>query len=149
MCLYNEKYQAFTQYLHINDSEKPTNTIPKSGTIITLYKPFYNLPVRRQLAQKNIAQNTKKLQELLVKYALAFPNIRFSLHQARNTIGYTVNNNNNSWIKPITSSIEKTISIIYGSQLANMVERFIETDPNHPTLTVNMILPKRNSGTQT
>jgi hypothetical protein len=101
------------------------------------------------LAQKNIAQNTKKLQELLVKYALAYPNVRFSSHQARDTVGYTVNNNNNSWIKPVTTSIEKTISIVYGSQLANMIERFIETDPNHPTLTVDMILPKRNSGRQT
>ncbi|KAI8645587.1 hypothetical protein BD408DRAFT_382102 [Parasitella parasitica] len=126
-------------------NEKPTNSISKSGTIVTLYKPFYNLPVRRQLAKKYIPQSTKKFQDLLVKYALAHPNVRFSSYQARDTVGYTVNTSNNSWVKPVTASIEKTVGIIYGSQLSNMVERFIETDTKHPTLTIDMIIPKRNS----
>ncbi|CEP14772.1 hypothetical protein [Parasitella parasitica] len=126
-------------------NEKPTNSISKSGTNVTLYKPFYNLPVRRQLAKKNIPQSTRKFQDLIVQYALAHPNVRFSSHQARDTVGYIPNTGNNSWIKPATTSIEKTIGIIYGSQLANAVERFVETDIHHPTLTIDMILPKRNS----
>ncbi|GAN04767.1 conserved hypothetical protein [Mucor ambiguus] len=101
-------------------NEKPTNAIPKSGTVVTLYKPFYSLPVRRQLAQKNTTQNNKRCQELLIKYALAHPNVRFSLYQARDTVGYSSNNANNSWIKPVTASIHETLSLVYGSQLANM-----------------------------
>ncbi|KAG1121760.1 hypothetical protein G6F42_012115 [Rhizopus arrhizus] len=126
-------------------NEKPTNTISKSGTVVTLYKPFYNLPVRRQLAQKNITQNNKKFQDLLIKYALAHPQVRFSSHQARDTVGYSSANTNNSWIKPVTTSIHETMTMIYGSQLANMVERFVETDASHPTLTIDLVLPKRNS----
>ncbi|KAK4509202.1 Ubiquitin conjugation factor E4 [Mucor velutinosus] len=126
-------------------NEKPINTISKSGTVVTLYKPFYNLPVRRQLAQKNTTQNNKKCQELLIKYALAHPSVRFSLHLARDTVGYSSNNANNSWVKPVTASINQTLAVIYGSQLANMVERFVETDESHPALTIDMIVPKQNS----
>lgn len=111
-----------------------------------MYKPFYNLPVRRQLAQKNTTQNNKKCQELLIKYALAHPNVRLSSHQARDTVGYSSTSANNSWIKPVTASINETLAIVYGSQLANMVERFVETDASHPTLTIDMIVPKQNSG---
>lgn len=114
-----------------------------------MYKPFYNLPVRRQLAQKNITQNNKKFQDLLIKYALAHPQVRFSSHQARDTVGYSSANTNNSWIKPVTTSIHETMTMIYGSQLANMVERFVETDASHPTLTIDLVLPKRNSGSET
>ncbi|KAF1798077.1 hypothetical protein FB192DRAFT_1289074, partial [Mucor lusitanicus] len=84
-------------------------------------------------------------QELLIKYALAHPDVRFSLHQARDTVGHSSSNANNSWIKPVTASINEALAIIYGSQLANMVERFVETHASHPTLTVDMIVPKRNS----
>ncbi|KAL9537541.1 hypothetical protein MBANPS3_011687 [Mucor bainieri] len=127
-------------------NEKPTNAISKSGTVVTLYKPFYNLPVRRQLAQKNTTQNNKKCQELLIKYALAHPEIRFSFHQTRDTVGSSSSSNaNNAWIKPITESIHEALTIVYGTQLANMVERFVETDAGHPTLTIDMVVPKRNS----
>jgi DNA mismatch repair ATPase MutL len=129
-------------------SEKPVNAIPKSGTIINLYKPFYNLPVRRQLAQKNATSNMKKIQELLIKYALAHPNVRLSSQQAKDTASASrnVTAGGNTWIKPVTTSITSTLGILFGAQLNDMLERFIETDPEHETLTIDAVLPKANSG---
>ncbi|KAI7898388.1 DNA mismatch repair protein [Cokeromyces recurvatus] len=107
--------------------------------MITVYKPFYNLPVRRQLATKNALQHIKKIQqELLIKYALAYPKIRFSFYNILNT-------QNQVWTRPIAHSIEDTLAILYGFQLRQMVNRYIETDPQHPTLTIDMIIPKSNS----
>ncbi|KAI9468904.1 MAG: hypothetical protein EXX96DRAFT_589667 [Benjaminiella poitrasii] len=118
--------------------DKPTNSFASTGTMITVYKPFYRLPVRRQLATKNAVQNMKRIQqELLMKYALAYPKIRFSF--------YSVPTQLQVWIKPVTRSIEDTITLFYGSQLSQMVERHIETDPADSNLTIDMIIPKSNS----
>lgn len=129
-------------------SEKPVNVIPKSGTIIQIIKPFYHLAVRRQVAQKNASANMKKIQELLTKYALAHPQVRFSLLQKNDTAGGALRNlnSNNTWIKPVTSSVTSTLGILFGAQFNDMVERFIETDPEHDSLTVDVILPKSHSG---
>lgn len=116
-------------------SEQPVNTLSDTGTIITLYKPFYDLPVRRQLAIKQASNTMKKIQELLYKYALVHSNIRFSSQQTKD----------NKWIKPITSSIESSMSILFGTSLTDMMEHFLETDLDHPTLSVDVILPKSNS----
>ncbi|KAG2198514.1 hypothetical protein INT47_008618 [Mucor saturninus] len=124
-------------------NEKVANTIASSGTIVTLYKPFYNLPVRRQLAQKNATSTMKKVQELLTKYALAHPNVRFACTQSTNAGGRKPSNN--TWIKPITETIETSVSILFGPRLADMTERFIETDEEDPILTVDVVLPKKNS----
>lgn len=123
-----------------------SNTLASSGTIITLYKPFYNLPVRRQLAQKNAANNMKKVQDLLTKYALAHPKVRFSYTLVKETVG-NKNDVNNTWIKPVTPSIEKTILHLFGAAYSDMLERFIETDSTrNESLTIDAILPKPDSG---
>jgi DNA mismatch repair ATPase MutL len=110
--------------------------------MITVYKPFYNLPVRRQLAQKNVHQHLKKIQELLIAYALAHTNIRFSSIQSTSTVGCNTSKNN-AWIKPVTSNIEGSLTVIYGASLSNMLDRWIETES---TLTVDLVIPKSNSG---
>ncbi|GAA5801706.1 hypothetical protein HPULCUR_007157 [Helicostylum pulchrum] len=126
-------------------NEKVSNTLASSGTIITLYKPFYNLPVRRQLAQKNAANNMKKVQDLLTKYALAHPKVRFSYTLVKETVG-NKNDVNNTWIKPVTPSIEKTILHLFGAAYSDMLERFIETDSTrNESLTIDAILPKPDS----
>lgn len=126
-----------------------TNTLANSGTIITIYKPFYNLPVRRQLAQKNATNTMKKIQELLMKYALTHPKVRFSSTQTKDTAGVNNKNDaNNNWIKPVTPSIEKTMLHLFGATFSDMLERFIETDESHSDapLTVDVVIPKPNSG---
>lgn len=82
----------------------------------------------------------KKIHELIIKYALSYPSIRFSyqlksLQQQQQPA---------SWIKPITKSIENSISIIYSAQLSTMLTSFIETEDS---LTIHLIIPKANSGT--
>lgn len=109
--------------------------------MISIHQPFLHLPVRRQVAQKNAVASVKKMQELLVKYALVCPSIRFAFHDAPQTAGKPT-----VWIKPPTLDVESALTILYGSQLSDMLERFIETDPQHTSLTVDVILPKKNSG---
>lgn len=96
------------------------------------------------MAQKNATSSIKKVQELLTKYALAHPNIRFTCTQSTDAGGRKPPNN--TWIKPITSTIEKSVAQLFGPQLADMTERFIETDAEDPILTVDVVLPKKNSG---
>ncbi|KAI9338421.1 hypothetical protein BD770DRAFT_400670 [Pilaira anomala] len=129
-------------------NEKVTNTLANSGTIITIYKPFYNLPVRRQLAQKNATNTMKKIQELLIKYALTHPKVRFSSTQTKDTAGVNnKNDSNNNWIKPVTPSIEKTMLHLFGATFNDMLERFIETDESNSDapVTVDVVIPKPNS----
>ncbi|KAG0784561.1 hypothetical protein G6F57_005731 [Rhizopus arrhizus] len=121
--------------------EQTTNAFADSGTMISIHQPFLHLPVRRQVAQKNAVASVKKIQELLVKYALVYPSIRFAFHDASQTAGKPT-----VWIKPPTLDVESALTILYGSQLSDMLERFIETDPQHTSLTVDVILPKKNSG---
>ncbi|KAG1031395.1 hypothetical protein G6F26_000033 [Rhizopus arrhizus] len=120
--------------------EQTTNAFADSGTMISIHQPFLHLPVRRQVAQKNAVASVKKIQELLVKYALVYPSIRFAFHDASQTAGKPT-----VWIKPPTLDVESALTILYGSQLSDMLERFIETDPQHTSLTVDVILPKKNS----
>lgn len=122
-------------------SEQSVTVFAETGTMITIQQPFINLPVRRQLAQKNAAAITKRVQDVLVKYALAHPSIRFLLYDAPQSAGKP-----SVWIKPPTSDIEGSIATIFGSQLSKMLDRCIETDPQHSSLTADVLLPKKNSG---
>ncbi|KAG1212169.1 hypothetical protein G6F68_004172 [Rhizopus microsporus] len=122
-------------------NEQSVTVFAETGTMITIQQPFINLPVRRQLAQKNAAAIAKRVQDVLVKYALAHPSIRFLLYDAPQSAGKP-----SVWIKPPTSDIEGSITTIFGSQLSKMLERCIETDPQHTSLTVDALLPKKNSG---
>ncbi|CEG73722.1 hypothetical protein RMATCC62417_09050 [Rhizopus microsporus] len=121
-------------------NEQTVSVFAETGTMITIQQPFINLPVRRQLAQKNAAAIAKRVQDVLVKYALAYPSIRFLLYDAPQSAGKP-----SVWIKPPTSDIEGSITTIFGSQLSKMLERYIETDPQHTSLTVDALLPKKNS----
>ncbi|CAO3636762.1 unnamed protein product [Mucor hiemalis] len=118
-------------------NEKPTNTISTSGTVIILEKPFYDLPVRRQIAIKQASNNMKKIQDLLVKYALVYPNIRFSSQLMENT--------KKLWIKPATSSIESSIALLFDASFVDMLEHCLQASPDHPNLAVDVFLPKANS----
>ncbi|MBM6386959.1 MAG: hypothetical protein JSY10_23650 [Paenibacillus sp.] len=88
----------------------------------------------------------KRIQELLIKYALAHPKVRFSYALIKETAG-NKNDVNNTWIKPVTPSIEKTILHLFGAAYSDMLERFIETDSTRSELlTVDAVLPKPDSG---
>ncbi|KAG1473652.1 hypothetical protein G6F56_000833 [Rhizopus delemar] len=121
-------------------NEEATNTIVDTGTIISIVQPFIHLPVRRQVAQKNATASVKKIQELLIKYALVYPSVRFAFHNTSQTAGKPT-----IWIKPPTTDVEEALSFIYGSNLSNMLEHLIETDKEQTSLTVDILVPKKNS----
>ena len=52
------------------------------GTKVSVTKFLYNLPVRKQTAQKDSAKTMKKIKELLQSYAFARPRVRFCLKVA-------------------------------------------------------------------
>jgi DNA mismatch repair ATPase MutL len=90
------------------------------GTTVTAVKLFSNIPVRRQVAQKNTSTG-KNVQNLLITYALAHPHIRFSLKQ-------TYENNSKikfkegDWVQPAMKNTMDAIIKLFGSELANEVQ---------------------------
>ncbi|KAI8985451.1 hypothetical protein BDB01DRAFT_834976 [Pilobolus umbonatus] len=122
-------------------NEKTINTITNTGTIVVVNQPFYGLPVRRQLALKNTSMIVKRVQEILIQFSLSHPHIRFCFHQVQDIQGIK----RQTWIKPSTNDIEETIPIIFGSHLADMLERYLETDTEDESLVIDIVLPKMNS----
>lgn len=97
------------------------------------------------MAQKNASTNIKKVQEVLTKFSLAHPNVRFSTTHLKDTAGAR-KDPNSTWIKPVTATIEKSIAMLFGPALSDMTERFIETDAEDPSLTIDAVFPKKDSG---
>lgn len=82
-------------------------------------KPFYNIPVRRQLAQKNGPQMASKVQDLLIAYGLIHPNVRFVLLHTQSTVGTKKRPQN--WIKPAVADRLEDVKVIFGKSLADML----------------------------
>ncbi|KAI8093098.1 histidine kinase-like ATPase [Halteromyces radiatus] len=101
-------------------SENTAGTMYRSGTMVSIHRPFVNLPVRRQVAEKARTISIKRIQELAIKYGLSHPFLRLSLHQLHSTLGQL--RKQPTWVKPSTSSLLEGVRIIYDSTLASMVE---------------------------
>ncbi|CAO3679707.1 unnamed protein product [Umbelopsis ramanniana] len=99
-------------------SEK--SNVGSIGTTITAKKPFYNLPVRRQLAQKNAPQTASKIQDLLIAYGLVHPKVRFVLLHTQETVGNKKKPQN--WIKPAVADQMEDVKVIFGKTLADMLD---------------------------
>ena len=124
-------------YFFTFSSEKPVGSIPHTGTIILAHKPFFNIPVRRQMEQK--AFSFKRIQDLLTKYSLAYPMVRFAL----TSIG--ASRGTKKWIQPSTSSVMNAIVAAYGSQLSDMLEHHHVTALDKQ-LSIECVLAKPNAG---
>src|SRR4051812_39696631 len=100
-------------------STKSSGSSP--GTTVTAIKLFSNVPVRRQVMQKNSVSTGKNVQNLLITYALAHPHIRFSLKQ-------TYENNSKlkfkdgDWVQPAMKNTMDSIIKLFGNELANEVQ---------------------------
>ncbi|KAI9261761.1 hypothetical protein BY458DRAFT_515851 [Sporodiniella umbellata] len=116
------------------------NTIVDKGTAFSIVRPFLHLPVRRQVAQKNASANAKKIQELLVKYALVYPSVRFSFQDTPQTGGKST-----VWIQSPTKDLEDTMSLVYGASQISMLEHLIETDSEYKELNIEMFIPKKDA----
>ncbi|KAI8583957.1 hypothetical protein K450DRAFT_204368 [Umbelopsis ramanniana AG] len=90
------------------------------GTTVTAKKPFYNIPVRRQLAQKNAPQTASKIQDLLIAYGLVHPKVRFVLLHTQETVGNKKKPQN--WIKPAVADQMEDVKVIFGKTLADMLD---------------------------
>ncbi|KAI8087671.1 uncharacterized protein B0P05DRAFT_635392 [Gilbertella persicaria] len=108
--------------------EKTVHAIPSCGTLVQIQKPFFRIPVRRQLATKNKQKSVRKIQDMLVQYALVVPNIRFAL--------------NKEWIKPATATLTSTVSLLFPHVLSQMMAEYMEEEGE---IKVHALLPKPNS----
>ncbi|GET00959.1 PMS1 protein homolog 1 [Rhizophagus clarus] len=88
------------------------------GTTVTAVRLFSNIPVRRQVAQKNTSIG-KNIQNLLITYALAHPHIRFSLKQENNS---KIKFKEGDWVQPAMKNTMDAIIKLFGSELANEVQ---------------------------
>ncbi|CAO3644938.1 unnamed protein product [Cunninghamella blakesleeana] len=134
-------------------SEVPSGNISSSGTIVSIIKPFYNIPVRRQMAEK-MKLSINRIQELIIKYSLSHPSVRLSLNQIQDTIGQI--KTRPIWIKPTTKCLLDGVRMIYGRELASMLEEVhynsnISTasesnnDDDLSILKLSCLLPTKNS----
>ncbi|KAJ1960396.1 hypothetical protein IWQ62_004249 [Dispira parvispora] len=50
------------------------------GTTVFIEKPLYTVPIRRQMAERRVAQVLVRIHELIEAYVLVFPLVRFACH---------------------------------------------------------------------
>ena len=94
------------------------------GTTIEVSELFGNQPARRKFLRSAQAE-TSRVQELVSRYALAFPEIRFRL----------VNDGRVSLNTPGNGQPREALLAVYGSQVAaNMLEIQAEEPPSNPPL---------------
>ncbi|PKB65863.1 MAG: hypothetical protein BZY81_08950 [SAR202 cluster bacterium Io17-Chloro-G4] len=79
----------------------------QSGTIVEVWDLFGNMPARRKFLKSNSAESSR-VQELVSRYALAFPNVRFQL----SVDGRPVLNT------PGKGKTRETLLALYGAEVA-------------------------------
>lgn len=101
-------------------------TARPAGTTITAQALFYNLPVRRTFV-KSDTYELKLIVELLKGYALAYPEILFSLHADGSSV---------LLLPPAPSLRERLVSFLEKDEFESLVEVSIQ----NPTLSVHGLL---------
>lgn len=79
------------------------------------------------------------MHELLVKYGLSHPAVRFMLLQTSDTLGSR--NKDQRWIKPNVSNTLEAITTMYDRQLAEMLESHVVE--GEEKLRLECVLPKK------
>ncbi|KAJ1975997.1 hypothetical protein H4R34_004135, partial [Dimargaris verticillata] len=96
------------------------------GTSVFVQKPFYNVPVRRQRAEKNVAGLMQYITRLLLTYAYIYPAVRFAL-QVQHTLAsrkrplpaalpWTHDGTRSQWVKLSTTSPWEAIAHSLGKE---------------------------------
>lgn len=111
-----------------------------------------------QIAEKTKLSTINRIQELVIKYSLSHPSVRISLNQLQDTLGQ--NNKQPIWIKPTTKCLLDGVRMIYGRELASMLEEVQyqstaaaygsnnDNDNDNDDLSIlklNCLLPTKNS----
>lgn len=100
------------------------------------------------MAEKSASSTAKRIQLLLTRYSLSFPEIRFSFTQTTDTM--TSRNKDIQWTRPSCVDTMGAIAAAYGAQLSGMLD-YYELAEEHPVrdaplLSIACALPKKNSG---
>lgn len=81
------------------------------GTVMTVRQLFRNVPARRKFL-RTTATETSHIQNMVTRYALAYPEVRFALNTGRSSL-----------LTPGYGSLRETIAAIYGLNVAeNMLD---------------------------
>ncbi len=81
------------------------------GTVMTVRQLFRNVPARRKFL-RTTATETSHIQNMVTRYALAYPEVRFALSTGRSSL-----------LTPGSGSLRETIAAIYGLNVAeNMLD---------------------------
>lgn len=81
------------------------------GTVMTVRQLFRNVPARRKFL-RTTATETSHIQNMVTRYALAYPEVRFALNTGRSSL-----------LTPGSGSLRETIAAIYGLNVAeNMLD---------------------------
>ena len=94
-------------HLEAGDIVKEAKCAARKGTEITVNELFYNTPARLKY-MKTIHTELGHITDLINRYALAHPSIRFTV----------MHNGNNIFQSPGTGNVLQVISQIYGMQIA-------------------------------
>ncbi|KAJ1982607.1 hypothetical protein H4R35_000233 [Dimargaris xerosporica] len=115
------------------------------GTSVFVQKPFYNIPVRRQRAEKNATGLMQQIARLLLTYAFIYPTVRFAL-QVQHTLAsrkrplptalaWTHDGARSQWIKLSTTSPWEAIAHSLGKEAMRGLMRIRVIKPCTPTAT--------------
>ncbi len=98
------------------------------GTQIDVRNLFYNTPVRRKFL-KSIQTEMAHISELVIKFALSYPNIHFN----------TIHNGKNVLTFPTANNLKERINTIFGKEIG---ENLIEINLKEPDISIyGYILP--------
>ena len=85
-----------------------------AGTVMTVRQLFRNVPARRKFL-RTVGTETSHIQNMVTRYALAYPEVRFALDTG-----------NSSLLTPGSSSLQEAVAAIYG---LNVAEAMLDIAP--------------------
>lgn len=111
------------------------------GTMIEVKGIFFNLPFRKQHAEKTIKTSFKHINELLHRYAIVNPRIRFSCNMMSKRLRKAI-----SWVKPSVETTIDAIREIFGYNVSSQLRKIeISSELNlNRTIGLVAIVPKDN-----
>ena len=85
-----------------------------AGTVMTVRQLFRNVPARRKFL-RTVSTETSHIQNMVTRYALAYPEVRFALDTG-----------NSSLLTPGSGSLQEAVAAIYG---LNVAEAMLDIAP--------------------
>ena len=119
----NEAEQAASLYVEGGKGSPTQAHAYPAGTMIRVEDLFFNVPARLKFLKKETTER-RAIEFLCSQYALAFPQVRFRLHQEQHLSFQSSGN----------SSIREVLSLLYGSDIARQL---LEVQFNEETIHID------------